>query len=352
MIGLGRMGRRHFTALAASPRWQLAWACDRDPDSLAWAQQSIPGLRVGTDGLRLMREERERTDAVGVFTLADARPGLIERALDEGLHVLAEKPLGSDAAQEERLLARIESSGRLVVVNLFNRNTWYHQFMIDFVRSGQLGRLVSIEAVHLTPDLLPTEGHQPEGPPFRDCGMHYVDLVCWYAGSDFAEWDARGLRLWDWPDPWWVDVHGHFRNGTLFRIAQTFGYGQQAEQVAARSQFEVVGSHGVVRMRHDFAEVIVECHGRSSTVQRAGPYQGKRLDVLAERFADVIEGRAVVDLPSAADSVAAARTAEEMLCAARRRSTAIGTAADLDKALRYRAALKQQGRAFPEALLT
>ncbi|MFN8537361.1 MAG: hypothetical protein U0232_07805 [Thermomicrobiales bacterium] len=35
IIGLGKMGWRHLEALRESPRWEIAWACDRDPDRLA-----------------------------------------------------------------------------------------------------------------------------------------------------------------------------------------------------------------------------------------------------------------------------------------------------------------------------
>ncbi|MFN8512503.1 MAG: Gfo/Idh/MocA family oxidoreductase [Chloroflexia bacterium] len=59
---------------------------------------------------------RGGANAVGIFTLADARPHLIRRALDHGLHVLAEKPLGATLAEEEALLRTIEASDRLIAV--------------------------------------------------------------------------------------------------------------------------------------------------------------------------------------------------------------------------------------------
>jgi predicted dehydrogenase len=294
---------------------------------------------------------RSGVDAVGIFTLADARPDLIRRSLACGLHVLAEKPLGATVADEEALLCAIEASDRLVAVNLFNRNTWYHRAMREFVAAGEIGQLAVLDIAHLTPDLLPTEGHQPEGPPFHDCGMHYVDLARWYAGSEYADWHAQGLRLWAWPDPWWVDAHGSFQNGVVFSLTQGFCYGQGAETITARSSFEAIGTLGVVRMRHDFSEVVVDFHGTSRTETKRGPYEGKKLDVLARQLAESLDAGRNVGFPTARDSVVASRISQAMLDFARDHAApVVGTSDDLARVLRHKATLRAAGRAFPEGV--
>jgi predicted dehydrogenase len=350
IIGLGTMGWRHFDALRRHPRWELAWACDRDPGRLAAARDALPGLATGDDAATMIA--RGEADAVGVFTLADARPGLIRLALEHGLHILAEKPLAATVAEEEALLRAIEASGRLVAVNLFNRNARYHHAIRDFIAAGELGQLAILDIAHLTPDLLPGEGHGPEGPPFHDCGMHYVDLARWYAGAEYATWHAQGLRMWAWPDPWWVDVHGSFANGVIFHLAQGFCYGQGAETITTRSGLEAVGTLGVAHMRHDFREVVVELHGATRTETLRGPYGGKQLDILADRFADSLDAGRNVGFPTARDSVIASRVAWEMLDFARAYAAPIvGGPDDLARVIRHKAALREAGRAFPEAVL-
>jgi predicted dehydrogenase len=135
-------------------------------------------------------------DAVGLFTLADARPEQIRRALASGKHVLAEKPIGADVATEWRIVREIEASNRLVAVNLFNRNGWYHKDIRRFIAEGEIGDVAMIRICHMTPGHMPLEGHDPEGPPFHDCGMHYVDVARWYAGSEYQNWHAQGIRMW------------------------------------------------------------------------------------------------------------------------------------------------------------
>ena len=350
IIGLGKMGSRHFAALRAHPRWEIAWACDRDCARRDWAREQLPGLTVGEDAAALMAQGQ--VDAVGVFTLADARPAIIRAVLARGLHILAEKPLGATIEDEEALLDAIETSGCLVAVNLFNRNTWYHRAMREFITAGQIGQLAILDIAHLTPDLLPTEGHQPEGPPFHDCGMHYVDLARWYAASEYANWHAQGLRIWAWPDPWWVDAHGSFQNGVVFSVTQGFCYGQGAETIPARSGLEAIGTLGVVRMQHDFREVVVAYHGVSHTEMKRGPYEGKKLDILADQLAASLDAGRNVGFPTARDSVIASRVSQQMLDFARDHAAPIvGTPDDLARVIRHKATLRAAGRAFPEGVL-
>ena len=68
----------------------------------------------------------------------------------------------------------------------------------------------------MTPGLAPGEGHEYEGPSFHDCGMHYVDISRWYAGCEFKTWHAQAIRMWNYPEPWWLQCHGTFENGVVF----------------------------------------------------------------------------------------------------------------------------------------
>ncbi len=200
-------------------------------------------------------------DAVGLFTLADARPQQIRQALANCKHVLAEKPIGQDVATEWQLVHEIEASDRLVAVNLFNRNAWYHKEIQRFIEEGEIGDLAVIRICHMTPGHMPMEGHDPEGPPFHDCGMHYVDVARWYANSEYESWHAQGIRAWGYKDPWWVQAHGTFANGVVFDITQGFIYGHLAKDQPHNCYVDAIGTKGVARMRHDFDEASVELYG-------------------------------------------------------------------------------------------
>ena len=184
--------------------------------------------------------------------------------------MLAEKPIATDARTGWRLVETIEVTRRIVAVNLFNRNAWYHEQILAFIASGQIGKLAIIRVCHMTPGLMPGEGHGPEGLPFHDCGMHYADVARWYARSEYRTWHAQGVCMWGHADPWWVHAHGTFDNGVVFDLTQGFVYGHLAKDKISNCYLEAIGTQGVCRMRHDFRCATVECHGVTETLARPG----------------------------------------------------------------------------------
>src|ERR1700677_2966207 len=259
IVGYGRMGRGFVAAMQQSDDWEIAAICDASDRARELAGRSAPGAQILSDPEPIFSDPS--IEVVGLFTLADARPQQIRTALGFGKHILAEKPLGADIDTEWQLVKEIESSDRFVAVNLFNRNAWYHKDMLAFIAEGEIGDLAIVRVCHMTPGHMPTEGHEPEGPPFHDCGMHYVDVARWYAKSEYDKWHSQGVRMWDYKDPWWVNVHGQFKNGVVFDITQGFVYGHLAKQKTHNCYVDVIGTKGICRMNHNFIDATIEMHG-------------------------------------------------------------------------------------------
>ena len=291
--------------------WEVAAVYDIRSEARELARQHVSTAAIYDDPDAIFADTS--IDAVGLFTLADARPQQIRQALAHQKHVLAEKPIGADVATEWQLVREIEASDRLVAVNLFNRNAWYHKDIQQFIKEGEIGDLAVIRVCHMTPGHMPKEGHAPEGPPFHDCGMHYVDVARWYAKSEYHSWHAQGLRMWDHQDPWWVQVHGTFANGVVFDITQGFIYGHLAKEQPHNCYVDVIGTKGVARMRHDFTEATVELFGVHNTIRTTAAFNDKKLDVMVDVFARSILARKNLGVPQARDSVIASEASWAML---------------------------------------
>jgi len=311
ILGYGRMGRGFVAAMQASPLWDVAAVYDICEPARELARQHLPNAQVYDSPDAIFSDSS--IDALGLFTLADARPQQIRRALACGKHVLAEKPLAADVETEWELVREIEASDRFVAVNLFNRNAWYHKNIQQFIQEGEIGDLAVIRICHMTPGHMPLEGHDPEGPPFHDCGMHYVDVARWYAASEYESWHAQGLRMWGYKDPWWVQAHGTFRNGVVFDITQGFIYGHLAKQQPHNCYVDAIGTKGVVRMRHDFTQATVELYGVRNTLQKTAAFNDKKLDVMVDVFARSIVAGKNLGFPQARDSVVASEVSWAML---------------------------------------
>ncbi len=335
IIGVGSMGRRFLSVLRESARWDLVWAYNRTPEKLRWARDAAPEVRLTSDVDDIFNDDS--LDVIGIFTLADVRPQLLRRALELGKHVIAEKPLAATNQEEWALLEAIEASDRLVAVNMFNRSAWYHHEIQQFIARGEIGELAVIRISHQTQGLMPTEGHAPEGPPFHNCGMHYVDVARWYAGSEYDTWHAQGLRMWDWPEPWWTAAQGSFKNGVVFQITIGFAYGQMAKDSAQHCAFEVIGTQGVARMSHDFRDATIEYFGTATTARKVGPYGDKNIDVLCDVFARSLDAGRNLGFPIARDSVLASQLSQDMLdFATAHAAPSVGSQAEMQRILAYR----------------
>jgi myo-inositol 2-dehydrogenase/D-chiro-inositol 1-dehydrogenase len=305
------MGRSFVAAMQHSDFWEVSAVYDINPAARQLARGRVPSAAIYEAPEPIFADPS--IDVVGLFTLADARPQQIREALATHKHVLAEKPLGADVGTEWQLVREIDASDRFVAVNLFNRNAWYHKDMQRFIARGQIGDLAIIRICHMMPGHMLMEGHDPEGPPFHDCGMHYVDVARWYAHSEYKTWHAQGIRMWGYKDPWWVQAHGTFENGTVFDITQGFIYGHLAKQQPHNCYVDVIGTKGVARMRHDFSTATIELHGITETLHKTAPFNDKKLDVMVDVFARSVKEGKNLGFPQARDSVIASEVSWAML---------------------------------------
>lgn len=331
IIGLGRMGRFYLEEMQKSGRWNIVYICDTNAKSREAVHKLSPNSTV-TDNEQIIFND-PTIQVVGLFALANSRKEQIEKAILSGKHVISEKPISDTIIREWEAVHIAERSNLYTSVNLYLRNSWYHQMIKDFIAQGEIGELAIIRICHLTPGLAPGEGHEYEGPSFHDCGMHYVDITRWYAESNFLTWNAQAIRMWSYKDPWWLQSHGTFENGVVFDITQGHVYGQLSKDQTHNSYIDIIGTKGIARMTHDFKTAVVELHGVNKTIREEKPFGGKNIDVLCDLFADSIESaKRHPNMPTFRDSAIASEYAWKFLENAKENDQpAIGNIQTLEK---------------------
>ncbi len=331
LIGYGRMGGFFLKELLSSDRWSVKYIFDTNEESRRLAVAEAPEVKV-IDDAEVIFDDPE-VEVVILTALADSRPDYIRRCVQAGKHIIAEKPLGDTVENEKAVVELVSNSGLLTAVDLYLRNSWYHNTIRDFIDSGEIGDLAIIRLCHLTPGLSPGEGHDYEGPSFHDCGMHYVDLARWYARSEYKTWNAQGVRMWNWKDPWYLQGHGTFENGVVFDITQGHVYGQLSKDQTHNSYIDIIGTRGIARMTHDFKTAVVDLRGTSVTERIERPYGGKNIGTLLSHFAEALSSSRPDDrLPSFADAALASEIAWKFLESASGNDLPVkGTLEELDQ---------------------
>lgn len=140
LIGLGLISNRHASYLRAGDvkRCELTAVCDVDPTRL----EKYSDIRTFTSSEDLIRSGE--VDAVLIATPHYAHTAIGIDALENGLHVLIEKPISVHKADCERLIAAHKNPKQVfgVMYNLRTVDCW--KKMKQLIDSGELGEIMRI----------------------------------------------------------------------------------------------------------------------------------------------------------------------------------------------------------------
>jgi myo-inositol 2-dehydrogenase/D-chiro-inositol 1-dehydrogenase len=188
VLGAGRMGRRHIAAAAQAGGVELAAVCDPVPGAADDAAPAGVATAHGLDDLAAAVE------AVVIAAPTPLHTALAEQAIERGLHVLSEKPVGFEPAAIERLGERAAAAGRVLAVGFWRRTAWPYVEARRLVAEGAIGIPTLLRASQWDADLPPLEFCDPavSGGLEVDCGVHEADLARWFLGSDIAQVSATG----------------------------------------------------------------------------------------------------------------------------------------------------------------
>ena len=186
VIGLGKMGWNYLETLRKHERWEAVSVCDLDEEVLERVRTSHPGVDVAKDAGELIGDSR--VQVVGVFTLADARPGLIEKALESGKHVMAEKPIADTVAREKEVLEKIDEWAGITIAAHIER------WPSGFLESGE-SRQAKMR-IHASPYLSALEITIPQYRELWNNGevRDYPKKYACIQGSDAHDLDEIGRR--------------------------------------------------------------------------------------------------------------------------------------------------------------
>jgi predicted dehydrogenase len=233
LIGFGRHLRRYLLPnIAGEPRLLLRAVADPQPDLRAEARRRLPGVAVHAEGAALLAGGG--LDAVIISTGPASHPALTGQALEHGLHVFVEKPLGTSAATVRQLAEQAQRRGLVAMNGTMWRwapaTTVLRRWLAGRQGTGLLAMTVTLPRIDLAPDwrddwrlgLLETA--------FFDAFVHPVDWATQFLApvvevrTTVVETDEdRGRVV--------VVVHLHAEDGAVASLSMVTG--SEAYQVSA-----------------------------------------------------------------------------------------------------------------------
>ncbi|BBC72818.1 oxidoreductase [Altererythrobacter sp. B11] len=193
-LGTGWIGRHRMEAILRGGTVEAAAICDPSPECLDAAAELAPAAgRYAT--LDAMLDQR--LDGVVIATPSAHHAEQAIAALDCGVAVFCQKPLGRDEAEARAVVEAARRADRLLGVDLSYRHTAATAAIEPLLREGALGRVFAV-------DLTFHNAYGPDKPWFYDraqsgggcvidLGVHLVDLALWLLG--FPEVEQVSSRL-------------------------------------------------------------------------------------------------------------------------------------------------------------
>ena len=200
-LGVGWIGRHRMEAMLDTGAVEAAAVADPSGEMQAQAAPLAPGAAFVESFDALLAQD---LDGVVIATPSAMHAEQSRQALDRGLAVFCQKPLGRTEAEVREVVEAARRADRLLAVDLSYRFTEAAQAIRSLIKEGALG------AVHAV-DLTFHNAWGPDKPWFydpalsgggcvMDLGVHLVDLVLWLleeAEVDQVSSDlfAQGVRL-------------------------------------------------------------------------------------------------------------------------------------------------------------
>lgn len=179
-VGVGWIGRHRLEAVAKTGLVEVAAIADPVVDCRHSASLVAPAP-VMVDRLDELWEHS--LDGVVIATPSALHAEQSIAALERGLAVFCQKPVGRDAAEVERVVQAARHADRLLGVDFCYRHTAAMRALRAAVSSGELGQIFAAELVF-------HNAYGPDKPWFydrvssgggcmMDLGSHLVDLLLW-----------------------------------------------------------------------------------------------------------------------------------------------------------------------------
>jgi len=175
-------------------------AMDDRPDEITTEGQDAAELVAGATAYEDPHElvANGDVDVVWITYRNDETPGIVETAVDHGIHVISEKPIGRTAADLESIAERANEAGVTVSPTTFYRKNPVAMDLREQVRDGFFGDVMTVQgrfnASHLSyrnTDHYIYDKATSRGGALQWIGPHWVDMMPWVLDDPIASVNAR-----------------------------------------------------------------------------------------------------------------------------------------------------------------
>jgi len=304
IVGCGHIGKRHAEMAARNAEAELVALCDiADETSLGIERFEVPFF---TSIDELLASDIQ-IDVLNICTPNGVHSEQAEKALDKGIHIVVEKPIGLSKAKCENVIFKALRNHKHVFAVMQNRYSPPSEWLKDIVENKIIGDVftVQVNCYWNRDDRYYKKGGW-KGTADLDGGTlftqfsHFIDIMYWLFGDvkniqgkfadfthkDSTDFEDSGLVSFDFVD-----------GGMGCLNYSTAVWGQNLE-----SSLTIIGSKGSVKVGGQYMNEVEYCHidgyempelAPSNPPNDYGPYKGSAANhhYVIDNVVDTLKGR-------------------------------------------------------------
>jgi predicted dehydrogenase len=256
VVGAGRIGTLRARLAAKHPSVSFLAISDLDPArARALADQAGANLASGSNDEIISHPD---VTAVIVSTPEQQHTDAVCKALERGLPVLVEKPIGFSLKDASRILDVVERTNGNLRVGYSRRYKECFLRAKEQMRHGRLGKVVggTARVYNSRAQAFAILKRDPHATPVLDVLTYYVDLMCWFLeGNHPVEVVARGQHGifkeagYGAHDVTWAIVT--FADGAVINLGVSYALPSRYPTLGQSDRVELLGSEGTMIIDDD-----------------------------------------------------------------------------------------------------
>lgn len=304
IVGCGHIGKRHAEMASRNAEAELVALCDiADQTSLGIERFDVPFFASIDE---LLSSDIE-IDVLNICTPNGVHSEQAEKALDKGIHIVVEKPIGLSKAKCENVIFKALRNHKHVFAVMQNRYSPPSEWLKHIVQNKIIGDVYSVQVnCYWNRDDRYYKKGGWKGTADLDGGTlftqfsHFIDIMYWLFGDvkniqgkfadfthkDSTDFEDSGLVSFDFVD-----------GGMGCLNYSTAVWGQNLE-----SSLTIIGSKGSVKVGGQYMNEVEYCHidgyempelAPSNPPNDYGPYKGSAANhhYVIDNVVDTLKGR-------------------------------------------------------------
>lgn len=283
-VGLGRLGQIHASNIANHIKNADLYAvASVSPDELEYAKNELNVEHCYSSYTDMINNDM--LDAVVIVSPSGFHEVQISQALDKGLHVFSEKPIGLELDNIKKLVSKLEyypnQVFQLGFMRRFDDSYLYAKEAID---RGDLGKITTMRCYGIDPSkgldsFIKFAQNSASGGIFLDMSIHDIDLIRWFTGEEFSSVYSLGNNL---AAPQLSDCNeletgaclAELENGTIAYLLA----GRNAQH-GYHVETEIIGTKGMLRIGNSPEKNLVTLYDENGVVRPTSGHFPERFKI-------------------------------------------------------------------------